>query len=88
MPATGDIEFFGEFESEHNLGQKLYIGYGVSLERFGYQRDIMGNRRALYTSTAVADQLAALPDDHPFKKFQAEHGWGSTSPVAMSATRS
>ena len=77
MPVSGDTEFFGEFESEHNLGQQLYKDFGATLERFGYQKDMVGNRRALYTSTAIADQLAALPDDDPFKKFLAEHGGGS-----------
>ncbi len=58
MPVQGGIEFFGEFESEHNLGQNLYNNdqFKARLESFGYQKDMMGNRRGLFISPDIVRQ--------------------------------
>lgn len=64
---NGSSEFFGELENEHNLSRELSSdrGRALILNGLGYQRDMLGNRRSLFTSEAIAEQLANLPDSHP-----------------------
>ena len=79
MPVNSAFEFFGETESEHNFAQELYTDTKIAkiLEDAGFTRDSVANRRTLFISPEIGEQLAGLPDDHPFKQLLAESGAGS-----------
>lgn len=71
MPVKNGVDFFGESELEHDVPQELYKDKARAqvLEGFNYKRDMVGNLRSLYISLDIAEQLAELPDDHPYKQF-------------------
>src|SRR6185295_6751695 len=71
-------EFFGQFESEHDFSRELYQDGArrLLLERLGFTQDMAGNRRSLYTSADIVEQLTAAPDSHPFKQLPEQNRWG------------
>ncbi|WP_143074697.1 hypothetical protein [Methylobacterium sp. ap11] len=79
MARMSGPQFFGEFESEHLYSKKVFESPKRSqvLNKFGLTRDMMGNRRSLFTSADIINQLASIPDDHPFKTTLIESGWGT-----------
>ena len=77
MP-VGGIEFFGEFQSEHNLSQTLFADTERArvLRLIGYERDQASNRRALFTSTDIVGQLENDPSTAAYKQLLRRSGWG------------
>jgi hypothetical protein len=52
-------EFFGEFESEHNFSREVFKdpARAAILQQLGFQQDMAGNRRSLFTSSDIVNQF-------------------------------
>jgi hypothetical protein len=60
MARQSGPEFFGEFESEHNFSREVFSDKARAkiLNDLGFTQDMAGNRRSLFTSSDITDQLA------------------------------
>ncbi|MET1112193.1 MAG: calcium-binding protein, partial [Allosphingosinicella sp.] len=77
MP-VGGTEFFGEFQSEHNLSQDLFKGDRANILRsIGFERDQASNRRALFTSQDIVGQLESDPATAEYRALLRKAGWGT-----------
>lgn len=79
MARQTGAEFFGKFESEHDYSRELYGDdkRAKILNDLGFRQDMVGNRRSLFTSSDIVDQLANASDDHSFKQLLNDTEWGT-----------
>ena len=80
MPVNGLDEFFGEFESEHEFSSDVFNESEkrkAVLKRLGYEENMVSNRRALFISQDIIEQLEGVPKNHPFKLLLRANGYGT-----------
>src|SRR3954463_3501279 len=79
MARQSGPEFFGEFETEHNFSREVFKdpARAAILRQLGFQQDMAGNRRSLFTSSDITTQLGDAADNQAYKKVLNETGWGT-----------
>ena len=72
------IDLLYGFEAEHIFAQSLYEDDDtrIFLEAHGYQKNMLGNLKAVYSNKATVDHIQNLPDDHPLRVFLSDSRTG------------